>query len=386
MTSQRTASARSSPPSSAASSSSGSSPARRQHQPVRLPAAARAVAAPIPLLAPVISSTGSLGRFSPSTSSGARSRSRPPPCDNPRPVDPQRKRKIRLVVALSVAVLLAVALVYTSFSASTEAKEPSQLIGAAPGRQLRHDRQGRQGLGPPRRRPSCASASPTAKAAARASRSPTAAPSPTPSAAAARSSSPARSSTASSSANATRWSPSARRSSRPRMTASLGSVALALAFLARDRGGVAALAGRDGDRALGRRLAPRRLRACGLLTLCVVLIEIAFASDDFSFNIVQQHSSIETPVLLQDGGDVVEPGRLAAALGLGALDRLLDRALRDPEQAARDGPLRDRGDGRRRALLHRADAVRRRRQPVRHARARRRPTGSASTRCCSTRA
>jgi cytochrome c-type biogenesis protein CcmE len=48
-------------------------------------------------------------------------------------VDPQRKRKIRLVVALSVAVLLAVALVYTSFSAATEAKEPSQLIGAAPG-------------------------------------------------------------------------------------------------------------------------------------------------------------------------------------------------------------------------------------------------------------
>jgi cytochrome c-type biogenesis protein CcmE len=48
-------------------------------------------------------------------------------------VDPQRKRKIRLVVALSVAVLLAVALVYTSFSASSEAKEPSQLIGAASG-------------------------------------------------------------------------------------------------------------------------------------------------------------------------------------------------------------------------------------------------------------
>lgn len=48
-------------------------------------------------------------------------------------MDPQRKRKIRLVVALSVAVLLAVALIYTSFSASTEAKEPSQLLGAAPG-------------------------------------------------------------------------------------------------------------------------------------------------------------------------------------------------------------------------------------------------------------
>lgn len=48
-------------------------------------------------------------------------------------MDPQRKRKIRLVVALGVAVLLAAALVYTSFSASTEAKEPSQLLGAAPG-------------------------------------------------------------------------------------------------------------------------------------------------------------------------------------------------------------------------------------------------------------
>lgn len=48
-------------------------------------------------------------------------------------MDPQRKRKTRLVAALSVAVLLAVALVYTSFSASTEAKEPSQLLGAAPG-------------------------------------------------------------------------------------------------------------------------------------------------------------------------------------------------------------------------------------------------------------
>jgi cytochrome c-type biogenesis protein CcmE len=48
-------------------------------------------------------------------------------------LDPQRKRKIRLVVALSVAVLLSVALIYTSFSASTEAKEPSELISAAPG-------------------------------------------------------------------------------------------------------------------------------------------------------------------------------------------------------------------------------------------------------------
>jgi cytochrome c-type biogenesis protein CcmE len=48
-------------------------------------------------------------------------------------VDPQRKRKIRLVVALSVAVLLSVALIYTSFSAATDAKEPTQLLTAAPG-------------------------------------------------------------------------------------------------------------------------------------------------------------------------------------------------------------------------------------------------------------
>jgi len=48
-------------------------------------------------------------------------------------VDPQRKRKIRLVVALSTAVLLAVALIYTSFSAATEAKTPSELLSAAPG-------------------------------------------------------------------------------------------------------------------------------------------------------------------------------------------------------------------------------------------------------------
>ncbi len=48
-------------------------------------------------------------------------------------MDPQRKRKIRLVVALSTAVLLAVALIYTSFSAATEAREPSELLSAAPG-------------------------------------------------------------------------------------------------------------------------------------------------------------------------------------------------------------------------------------------------------------
>jgi cytochrome c-type biogenesis protein CcmE len=48
-------------------------------------------------------------------------------------MDPNVKRKIRLVVALSAAVLLAVALVYTSFSASSEAKQPSDLMNASSG-------------------------------------------------------------------------------------------------------------------------------------------------------------------------------------------------------------------------------------------------------------
>ena len=96
------------------------------------------------------------------------------------------------------------------------------------------------------------------------------------------------------------------------MTASLGSALLVLAFLALASAAVAALLGRNRP-ARGRTfrrhatesatpaseapaerwvLASRRAvyAACGLLTACVVLIEIAFLSDDFSFNIVH-HSS-----------------------------------------------------------------------------------------------
>jgi cytochrome c-type biogenesis protein CcmE len=43
-------------------------------------------------------------------------------------VDPSRKRKIRLAVALGAAVCLAAALLYTSFSASSEAAKPSELV------------------------------------------------------------------------------------------------------------------------------------------------------------------------------------------------------------------------------------------------------------------
>jgi cytochrome c-type biogenesis protein CcmF len=79
------------------------------------------------------------------------------------------------------------------------------------------------------------------------------------------------------------------------MTASLGSAALALAFLALAAAAAVALLGRKGNERLV--LASRRCvyAACGLLTFCVVLIEIGFLGDDFSLNIVQQHSSIETP-------------------------------------------------------------------------------------------
>jgi cytochrome c-type biogenesis protein CcmE len=42
-------------------------------------------------------------------------------------MDPSRKRKLRLAVALGAAVCLAAALLYTSFSAASEASKPSEL-------------------------------------------------------------------------------------------------------------------------------------------------------------------------------------------------------------------------------------------------------------------
>jgi cytochrome c-type biogenesis protein CcmE len=49
-------------------------------------------------------------------------------------MNPHRKRTTRLIVSLTAAVLLAAALVYTSFSASSEARTPSQLRDAPAGR------------------------------------------------------------------------------------------------------------------------------------------------------------------------------------------------------------------------------------------------------------
>jgi cytochrome c-type biogenesis protein CcmE len=46
-------------------------------------------------------------------------------------MDPNRKRRVRLVVATSAALLLAGALAYTSFSAASDARDPSQLAASA---------------------------------------------------------------------------------------------------------------------------------------------------------------------------------------------------------------------------------------------------------------
>jgi cytochrome c-type biogenesis protein CcmF len=78
-------------------------------------------------------------------------------------------------------------------------------------------------------------------------------------------------------------------------SAALGSAALALAFLTALFAAVAALVGSRGQRRwvdLSRRAV---YLLCALVTVCVVVVELAFAGDDFSFEVVQQHSSIDTP-------------------------------------------------------------------------------------------
>jgi cytochrome c-type biogenesis protein CcmF len=75
---------------------------------------------------------------------------------------------------------------------------------------------------------------------------------------------------------------------------SLGNALLALAFLAAVSAAVIALVGRRSGRLVD--VSRRTVYGVfGLLTACVVIIEIAFASNDFGFKIVQEHSSIETP-------------------------------------------------------------------------------------------
>jgi cytochrome c-type biogenesis protein CcmF len=85
------------------------------------------------------------------------------------------------------------------------------------------------------------------------------------------------------------------------MPASLGSAALALAFLTALLAAATALLGSRGEQRwvdLSRRAV---YALCGLLTFCVVTLEIAFAGDDFSYEVVQQHSSIDTPAFYKLG-------------------------------------------------------------------------------------
>jgi cytochrome c biogenesis factor len=72
--------------------------------------------------------------------------------------------------------------------------------------------------------------------------------------------------------------------------ASLGSALLALAFLAAVAAIALALIGRKGEKRWVDRSRHTVYAFCALLTACVAIIEVAFAGNDFSFNIVQQHS------------------------------------------------------------------------------------------------
>ena len=75
---------------------------------------------------------------------------------------------------------------------------------------------------------------------------------------------------------------------------SLGSVLLALAFVAAVTAGIVAVVWRHDERRL---VLSRRIvySFFFLITACVAIIEIEFLSDNFSFKIVQEHSSLETP-------------------------------------------------------------------------------------------
>jgi cytochrome c-type biogenesis protein CcmF len=76
--------------------------------------------------------------------------------------------------------------------------------------------------------------------------------------------------------------------------ASLGSVLLALAFVAAVTAGIVALVWRHDERKL---VLSRRIVYAFffLVTACVAIIEVEFLADNFAFKIVQEHSSLETP-------------------------------------------------------------------------------------------
>ena len=118
----------------------------------------------------------------------------------------------------------------------------------------------------------------------------------------------------------------------------LGHACLIAAPFACVYAAVAAIAGARRPES-DRRLVDSSRRAmyalCLLLTTSVVVIEAAFLRSDFSLALVADHSSTTTPLGYRADRDVVEPGRLAAALGVGAVDRLERGALSDPQPPPR---------------------------------------------------
>ena len=154
----------------------------------------------------------------------------------------------------------------------------------------------------------------------------------------------------------------------------LGAAALAAALLTSIYAVVAALIGaRTGDRRWVDSSRRAYYAIFGLLLVAVVALEAAFLRSDFSLELVAGNSSTTTPTLYKVTAMWGEPGWLAAALGVRALDRRLGGALRDAQQPPRAGAVGDGGDGRRRHLLPRPDDGRnavpeRRDLPVRDAR------------------
>ncbi|MBS1885425.1 MAG: heme lyase CcmF/NrfE family subunit, partial [Actinobacteria bacterium] len=77
--------------------------------------------------------------------------------------------------------------------------------------------------------------------------------------------------------------------------ADVGHVLLALAFFVAAASAVTAVVWRHDDGRVA--LARRGVYAVfGLLLACIVIIEVSFATNDFSLNIVAEHSSLETPM------------------------------------------------------------------------------------------
>ncbi|HXF00040.1 MAG TPA: heme lyase CcmF/NrfE family subunit [Solirubrobacterales bacterium] len=75
----------------------------------------------------------------------------------------------------------------------------------------------------------------------------------------------------------------------------LGAACLILALLVALYGAVAALVGTRGDRRFADSARRATYAFAGLLTICVVVIEVAFARTDLSLRVVADHSSTTTP-------------------------------------------------------------------------------------------